>query len=815
MSDFLREYLERRRDTVRSNDDSAETAELLSSLNSNIGLVANSTSTNEKTSKRILGTIESQVALERQRDVVYSQFSKEQIVSFQIFADEQKSQTHTLSKGLLELNRTLSQELGKKLEEIAKYLKPDNTHSKRKSEAEAIAERAGLRNKDNAKKPDSKPKRSLVEDALDLFDFEGDDKKKGKGKGGRGRGRPGKLGSARSVGSAGSSAAKTGGWWDAIKGKIGGAGESVGEAASGAGKGLKNVFKSGGAVAGKLLAPVGAAIDVGMGVNDLLDGKRQTEMPSGWDMLSPMRWGMYGGEKINQGYEAAGALVGSGNMIEDGINGVKAIGSVGSRAGSAVGDLASSVGKSVSTSFNNSIIPGFSAVTSNFGRFTESFETSIVSMLTGLSKTFSDFGDDFKGGARAVWAGAKQGAAAVAEAPAKAVKAAVGTAKVVDEKTGNWARKGLDAVRGESGGLAKGKFTEEEQAAIAQARSKDEKFRGGGGLTESTKKTISETAQKYGVDEKYAHTMAQIESGGNSNAVSATGAVGTYQFTSGTAKQYGLKNRFDEKENIDAGMRFAVDNKKALEKAGIEATPANLYLAHQQGAGGAVQILKGKVSDDVRGNMAKNYGDMSPEEYVKKNNAVWASKEKQAEKTTYAGTYNTFDKNGKPVEVASSKQAIQPSNASGTAAASSFGPAISTETKLAKKEATAVGSPSKKKELDKDYAEAYAEMKALSGRTTDDYGNDVKTTRQSIKVASAEPEIKTTRKEPQRMVDQSSPVESTPVAVTNTEQMSPKVEVTTPQPVVSSASQSTVPTLDGIPLQITDLGLVLLNIGHV
>ena len=56
-------------------------------------------------------------------------------------------------------------------------------------------------------------------------------------------------------------------------------------------------------VAGKIAGIAGAVLDVGDGIMDLADGKRQTEMPSGWDMISPMRWGMWGGEKINQGAE--------------------------------------------------------------------------------------------------------------------------------------------------------------------------------------------------------------------------------------------------------------------------------------------------------------------------------------------------------------------------------------------------------------------------------------------------------------------------------------------------------------------------------
>ncbi len=48
----------------------------------------------------------------------------------------------------------------------------------------------------------------------------------------------------------------------------------------------------------------GAAIDVGMGLNDLANGKAQESM-SGLDYISPMRWGMFIGDKINKGMEGA------------------------------------------------------------------------------------------------------------------------------------------------------------------------------------------------------------------------------------------------------------------------------------------------------------------------------------------------------------------------------------------------------------------------------------------------------------------------------------------------------------------------------
>ncbi len=186
------------------------------------------------------------------------------------------------------------------------------------------------------------------------------------------------------------------------------------------------------------------------------------------------------------------------------------------------------------------------------------------------------------------------------------------------------AKSGVDFFRQESKGLSVGKFTTEEQASIIAARQSGEKFRGGLGLSEDTKKIVTDAAAKHGVDPQAMLAMAKIESNGNAYAVSPTGATGLFQFTSGTSKRYGVKNRFDAAENADAAARYMLDNKKALEAAGITPTAENLYLAHQQGVGGAIQIIKasqgnGTVSAPVTKNMGLNYGNMSASEYVSAN----------------------------------------------------------------------------------------------------------------------------------------------------------------------------------------------------
>lgn len=69
-------------------------------------------------------------------------------------------------------------------------------------------------------------------------------------------------------------------------------------------------------------------------------------------------------------------------------------------------------------------------------------------------------------------------------------------------------------------------------------------------------KMINFAAQRYGVDPKLAVAVAQTESGLSSEVVSSAGAVGVMQLMPGTAKELGVHNINDARENIDAGVRY-------------------------------------------------------------------------------------------------------------------------------------------------------------------------------------------------------------------------------------------------------------------
>ncbi|WP_375646664.1 transglycosylase SLT domain-containing protein [Bartonella sp. TT29SHDZB] len=105
---------------------------------------------------------------------------------------------------------------------------------------------------------------------------------------------------------------------------------------------------------------------------------------------------------------------------------------------------------------------------------------------------------------------------------------------------------------------------------------------------------IRQTAARYGLPESYLYRVAQVESGGNPNARNPrSSAGGLYQFIDSTAKQYGLQDRFDPMQAADAMGRFTRDNRNHLSRLlGRAPSEAELYLAHQQGAGGAARLLQ-------------------------------------------------------------------------------------------------------------------------------------------------------------------------------------------------------------------------------
>jgi len=104
---------------------------------------------------------------------------------------------------------------------------------------------------------------------------------------------------------------------------------------------------------------------------------------------------------------------------------------------------------------------------------------------------------------------------------------------------------------------------------------------------------IEEQNAQAGLPPGYLTRTAQIESGMNPSAKNPnSSATGLFQFIDSTRKQYGGFDPMDPAASTQAAARLASDNRAALVKAlGREPNAGELYLAHQQGAGGASKLL--------------------------------------------------------------------------------------------------------------------------------------------------------------------------------------------------------------------------------
>lgn len=100
--------------------------------------------------------------------------------------------------------------------------------------------------------------------------------------------------------------------------------------------------------------------------------------------------------------------------------------------------------------------------------------------------------------------------------------------------------------------------------------------------------------EKYRLPTGYLGRTWQMESASGRNLYNPkSGAAGHFQFIPRTAKAYGDFDPYDLAQSADAAARLAVDNRAAMQRAGIESPDASqLYLAHQQGAKGALNLMR-------------------------------------------------------------------------------------------------------------------------------------------------------------------------------------------------------------------------------
>ncbi|HYZ85180.1 MAG TPA: lytic transglycosylase domain-containing protein [Bryobacteraceae bacterium] len=67
---------------------------------------------------------------------------------------------------------------------------------------------------------------------------------------------------------------------------------------------------------------------------------------------------------------------------------------------------------------------------------------------------------------------------------------------------------------------------------------------------------IEQTAAKHEVDPLLVHSVIEVESAFNPNALSPKGAQGLMQLIPATARRFGASNAFDVKQNVEAGVKY-------------------------------------------------------------------------------------------------------------------------------------------------------------------------------------------------------------------------------------------------------------------
>ena len=145
---------------------------------------------------------------------------------------------------------------------------------------------------------------------------------------------------------------------------------------------------------------------------------------------------------------------------------------------------------------------------------------------------------------------------------------------------------------------------------------------------------------QYNLPEGYLITTGMLESRLNPMAKNQNStAEGLFQFTDKTANEYGV-DKYDWKSSAEGAARLAQDNYNNLQQMlGREPTAAELYLAHQQGATGAANIILNptKLAKDIVGADAVRLNggklDMTAQEFGQ----IWVDKYQAEETSGLAG----------------------------------------------------------------------------------------------------------------------------------------------------------------------------------
>ena len=113
-------------------------------------------------------------------------------------------------------------------------------------------------------------------------------------------------------------------------------------------------------------------------------------------------------------------------------------------------------------------------------------------------------------------------------------------------------------------------------------------------LPSNLQQTFRQLEKQHGLSSGFLARLAYVESTNNPNARNPkSDAKGMFQIIDSTAKSHGVRNPFDPVESARFSARYAASNFKKLRSAlGRTPTDGELYLAHQQGAAGALRLLQ-------------------------------------------------------------------------------------------------------------------------------------------------------------------------------------------------------------------------------
>ena len=100
--------------------------------------------------------------------------------------------------------------------------------------------------------------------------------------------------------------------------------------------------------------------------------------------------------------------------------------------------------------------------------------------------------------------------------------------------------------------------------------------------------------QQGGLPQGYFRRLAEVESSLNPGARNPNStASGLFQFLRGTAQAYNVQNPNDPMDATQGAARYTANSLRVLQQGlGRQPTAGELYLAHQQGATGAVNLLR-------------------------------------------------------------------------------------------------------------------------------------------------------------------------------------------------------------------------------